>query len=751
MNNFKSYFFLISYLVVGFIPNLERADPAGVQAFYLTVISFLHIFSILIFNKKREKVGVDLITVSFITLIILAFISILDAYNKTESLVDLARYILYFLIFINLKIEFENIDLKDFVNKLSFFFVGILIVENIYLLIDFSESFSYNKYIEWGRNPDIKGTAANINITAFSLVSKLSFVVYFLISNRYNFLFKLFLSLLFFSTIFCVSLTGSRGGLLGIYLIMFVTLVSVLINFNKKKEDFLKLSFLFLPYFINLFVTSLIFKTLSVSYRTVEIIRRGSASRIKYYKDALNAMLDHPFNGVGVGNWKIFSILYDKENILDYVVPKHAHNDILQVGAELGIIGLIVVLFLIFYISRFFINTYFKNNKLPIEYLPLLLLLTIYLLDSSLNFPIDRPIMVIPFIVVLAIISSKSQIQFKWNRIQISIISIIFIIPTSYAIYKVDQSLKDQFYILYHYNKNTYEQSNYNIAMNYEEDFPSLTVTAMPLKTVKATYIKHHKGREEAIEYLKKIKKSDNPFLGFEESLLGDYYNGLEKFDSAYKYSKIAYSKIKQNTVHSANLIYTLMNLEKTEELMSVFNEIKHLKRFPDWQFTIKYIRDNESKFPKDTISKIVNQALEFFPDASEFDIYQKVLENEADIILIANQIAEKGNEYFLNNDYSNAFLEYQKASSLIPKEYAYRENMILCKLMLEKYDEVIELSIQTRDEIPIINNGKLELYLSISYFEKGKIDFGCQELIISINKGNLDAKNSFYAKKCGL
>ena len=463
-------------------------------------------------------------------------------------------------------------------------------------------------------------------------------------------------------------------------------------------------------------------------------------------------MLDYPINGLGVGNWKIFSIFYDKENVLDYVVPKHAHNDILQVGAELGVIGLIVVLFLIFYISRFFINELFlKKINISIELIAPLLFLTIYLLDSSLNFPIDRPIMAIPFIAIFSIMSlNVRQTRFKISEFKVTLILLFIVIPTSYAIYKVDKSLKDQFYILYHYNRDRYEESNFNDAMNYEDNFPSLTVTAMPLKSVKATYIRHHKGREEAIKYLKNIKNSDNPFLGFEESLLADYYNGLENFDSAYKYSKIAYSKIKQNTVHSANYIYALMNLGKTEELLLVFNEIKHLKRFPDWQFTIKYMRDNEKLFPKDTILKIVNKALEYFPDESEFDIYQKVLENEGDIILIANQIADKGNEFFINKNFSSALIEYKKANELIPNEYAYIENIILCYLQLENYDEVINLSLKTLEELPILNNGKLELYLAIAYFEKGNVDRGCQELLISINKGNLNAKNSFYAKNCG-
>ena len=67
----------------------------------------------------------------------------------------------------------------------------------------------------------------------------------------------------------------------------------------------------------------------------------------------LTHLKSNPFFGVGLGNWKFKSIEYDKENIIGYVVPYHAHSDFIQIGAELGIIDFLSY-FGIFILAIFF-------------------------------------------------------------------------------------------------------------------------------------------------------------------------------------------------------------------------------------------------------------------------------------------------------------------------------------------------------------------------------------------------------------
>ena len=76
--------------------------------------------------------------------------------------------------------------------------------------------------------------------------------------------------------------------------------------------------------------------------------------RLRYYEDVLNHFKSNPVFGVGIGNWKLSSIFYDKEDITGYIVPYHAHSDFIQLGAELGIIGF-VLYFGIFLLAVYFV------------------------------------------------------------------------------------------------------------------------------------------------------------------------------------------------------------------------------------------------------------------------------------------------------------------------------------------------------------------------------------------------------------
>ena len=47
--------------------------------------------------------------------------------------------------------------------------------------------------------------------------------------------------------------------------------------------------------------------------------------RLRYYEDVLTHVTKNPVLGVGIGNWKLSSIDYDKTST-GYIVPYHAHE-----------------------------------------------------------------------------------------------------------------------------------------------------------------------------------------------------------------------------------------------------------------------------------------------------------------------------------------------------------------------------------------------------------------------------------------
>ena len=133
--------------------------------------------------------------------------------------------------------------------------------------------------------------------------------------------------------------------------------------------------------------------------------------RITYYKNAFQAMLDQPLTGYGIENWKIVSIKYAKDLMQYYQVPYHAHNDFLQIGAETGIIGFLSYIFIFLYLFYQLIKRIFQEDKIHFDkdkYLPFILCILIYCLDSSINFPRARPVNIINLSLVIGFLMSKN-------------------------------------------------------------------------------------------------------------------------------------------------------------------------------------------------------------------------------------------------------------------------------------------------------------------------------------------------------
>ena len=144
--------------------------------------------------------------------------------------------------------------------------------------------------------------------------------------------------------------------------------------------------------------------------------------RKNFYKQALTTIKNYPIFGVGIGNWKIKSIDTNKENIIGYTVPYHVHNDYLEIGAEIGLVGLIIYLSILFYSFRKYVSNFFRSiftnsivEKNYLEIISVSLFLFIWILDSNFNFPFHRPIELINLIVLLAYLNSKKKSN-KYER-----------------------------------------------------------------------------------------------------------------------------------------------------------------------------------------------------------------------------------------------------------------------------------------------------------------------------------------------
>ena len=120
--------------------------------------------------------------------------------------------------------------------------------------------------------------------------------------------------------------------------------------------------------------------------------------------------------------------------------------------------------------------------------------LGVYSIDANLNFPIARPQVLAPWAMTMALLSYYYNKE-KSNRKKLkSILMVLFpvlvvvlMIFSTNITYSTYQSLKGQMFLLRDFNS-----SKYSVAMdkidNITPDLPNITVTTIPMKSIKARY-----------------------------------------------------------------------------------------------------------------------------------------------------------------------------------------------------------------------------------------------------------------------
>lgn len=133
----------------------------------------------------------------------------------------------------------------------------------------------------------------------------------------------------------CVVLTWSRGGWLG-----FLAALTVYLFINYRYTfKYILIAGAVAP-------IGLIFAPGNITDRLLSIGNLGDSStyyRLFTWKGSINMMIDHLIGGIGVGE-SAFNQIYPIYSYLGTEATAHSHNLFLQIGIELGVVGLIVFL-----------------------------------------------------------------------------------------------------------------------------------------------------------------------------------------------------------------------------------------------------------------------------------------------------------------------------------------------------------------------------------------------------------------------
>ena len=757
-SNFIPSLFLIAYLCLGFIPNWEAVDKIAPQWLLMSLLNTVSVFYILYFrNQFSLRITHTLsstLSLTYIGFIVWAALSYFYAINSTEVLVNITRQVNVLVMFLVMGIFIYNFKQKQAL--VSYVITAILAIEVYAVLNEALQMINSSGIISSG---SLKGVTANRNITAFSIAIKIPFVL-FLIYKHSKLLVKIGLSGLIMLSILCLSMIQSRASFiaLGFTLLSFLVMCIALYLNDKNKKHLYLLSYFLIPLLLAIGINQTLLSDKGAdALARAATISAGTSDdsvnkRLRYYEDVITHIYSSPIFGVGLGNWKIKSIDYDAKDIKGYIVPYHAHSDFIQLGAELGIIGFLLYLG-IFLWAIYYVYRLIRFSSISIEEKVFLFLmltaLGVYSVDANLNFPIARPQVLVVWAMIIAMINfyyrkhlqsiqpidSKPVLNFSFLGI-----ALLTIVPSIYVTNSVYESLKGQMFLLQDFNSN-----QFNVPMNQIDtlvpEMPNITVTTIPINSIKARYYFNAGKYDKAIALLEQGTKA-NPYLYYSELLKSQIYMGKGQMDSASVYAKKAFFGLPNNALHASHYMNVINQtrdrkaLEEAYELLVSKNDINNWRNYLIVALTLYP--------PKDKIlTAKAKQAATLFPqDQNIKGLYRSIAIGS----MAANQAATYSNEglaFFNQGDYKNAATNFEKALEINPLEFSYFENAATSNYLIGNIEKALEqINIVITEMNPL--NGKSEYIKALIFIKMGDPIGACPLLETSKDSGYSQAIATF-------
>lgn len=332
--------FLMAGLYKGYIKSIDVFP----DFFDITVFFGLIVGISIIFNILKDRIKIPRISSKFFVPYFILAMLMLSSLLYTKAPIYGEDKFLRFITITTMSIFAPLFLFKNKKSLERFFYIlitisSIMAIDSIIInsgVIRFHEIF-YSDYIDLGR----------INILSSLLI------IFYFIENSKNTAIKFGWSALFFVNIFGAFFDKGRMPVLafiGTLLFLGVSsLFSLLIKKSPAKEKTLKT----VCYTLSIVLLSFIFfhkQFSSLIMRMILLTQGGGESllvRLDLFKSSFKAFYENPILGLGIGGFSTYHYGVDQR--------LYPHNIILEIGSELGILGLTSYFFLIGFCLIYFL------------------------------------------------------------------------------------------------------------------------------------------------------------------------------------------------------------------------------------------------------------------------------------------------------------------------------------------------------------------------------------------------------------
>ena len=336
-----------------------------------------------------------------------------------------------------LESKFFITSLRDYLIFLSYFLIYFLIINNIennhqfyaFVKLFFIVSFIVSSYTimqYYGLDPYLRelggltSTIGQKNLISnyLALIFPLVFSFFLLEEIKKN---KIFFFLLLSIIYTVLMICQSRGIwisifftlLIGIYFIYNLRIIKVFQE-NRKWLIYLLITFLTITviYSTNNPLNKSLLTVPQRALSTFDELDPSINTRLLIWRNTYQMIKDKPLLGLGIGTFKMNYLDYQAEflkNNPDYIkywtFPRDAHNEYLQIGAELGLLGLgiFIAIIFIFYSTTLNFLRKEKNSKNRLVSWGLLMGISCFLIHSLFSFPLHVPALGSTFFTIIGL------------------------------------------------------------------------------------------------------------------------------------------------------------------------------------------------------------------------------------------------------------------------------------------------------------------------------------------------------------
>ena len=251
-------------------------------------------------------------------------------------------------------------------------------------------------------------------------------------------------------------------------------------------------------------------------------------------------------------------------------------------------------------------------------------------------------------------------------------IAVLALLPSIYVSNKVYESLKGQMFLLQDFNSN-----QFNVPLNQIDnlvpDIPNITVTTIPINSIKARYYFNANKYDEALALLDE-GTSANPYLYYSEVLRSQIFQSRGQLDSASVYARKAFFGLPNNALHASHYINIINQTRDREALEEAFEGLVAKNDYNNWKnYLIVASQLNPPKEQK--LVERAKRATQLFPlDQSIQGLYRSIAVGP-EAVNKGTAFSNAGLELFNQADYINAAINFEKAIAQNPLEYSYYEN----------------------------------------------------------------------------